>query len=43
MFNHKGNAGAQVAEAASRVDRQVDDTQDAFENIKELGRVDISL
>ena len=36
MFNHKGNAGAQVAEAASRVDRQVDDTQDAFENIKEL-------
>ena len=36
MFNDKGNTGAQVAEAASRVDRQVDDTQDAFENIKEL-------
>ena len=36
MFNQKGNTGAQVAEAASRVDRQVDDTQHAFENIKEL-------
>ena len=36
IFNQKGNTGAQVAEAASRVDRQVDDTQDAFEDIKEL-------
>ena len=36
MFNYEGNAGAKVAEAASRVDRQVDDTQDAFKDIKEL-------
>ena len=36
VFNHEGNAGAKVAEAASRVDRQGDDTQDAFTDIKEL-------
>ena len=36
LFNHEGNTGAQVAEAAGRVDRQVDDTQDAFKDIKEL-------
>ena len=34
--NHEGNAGAKVAEAASRVDRQVDDTQHACTDIKEL-------
>ena len=36
VFNHEGNAGAKVAEAASRVDRQVDDTQHAFTDIEEL-------
>ena len=36
VFNHQGNTGAQVAEAAGRVNRQVDDTQDAFTDIKEL-------
>ena len=36
VFNHEGNAGAKVAEAASRFDRQVDDTQDAFKDIREL-------
>ena len=36
VLNHEGNTGARVVEAASRVDRQVNDTQDAFENIKEL-------
>ena len=36
MFNYEGNTGAQVAEAASRVNRQVDDTQAAFTDIKEL-------
>ena len=36
IFNHEGSTGAQVAEAASRVNRQVDDTQDAFTDIKEL-------
>ena len=36
VFNHEGNAGARVAEVASRVNRQGDDTQDAFTDIKEL-------
>ena len=36
VFNHEGNAGAQVAEAASRVNRQVDDTRAAFTDIKGL-------
>ena len=36
VFNHEGNAGAKVAEAASRFDRQVNDTQDAFTDIREL-------
>ena len=36
VFNHEGNTGAQVAEAAGRVNRQVDDTQAAFKDIKEL-------
>ena len=36
LFNYEGNTGAQMAEAAGRVDRQVDDTQDAFKDIKEL-------
>ena len=36
VFNHEGNAGAKVAEVASRVNRQGDDTQDAFTDIKEL-------
>ena len=36
VLNSQGNSGEQVAEAASRVNRQVDDTQDAFTNIKEL-------
>ena len=36
MFNYEGNTGAQVAEAASRVNRQVDDTQETFTDIKEL-------
>ena len=36
MFNYEGNTGAQVAEAASRLNRQVDDTQEAFTDIKEL-------
>ena len=36
ILNHEGNTGAQVAEAASRVNRQVDDTKDAFTDIKEL-------
>ena len=34
--NHEGNAGAKVAEAAGRFDRQVDDTQHAFTDIREL-------
>ncbi len=36
MFNYEGNTGAQVAEAASWVNRQVDDTQDVCTDIKEL-------
>ena len=36
VFNHQGNSGEQVAEAASRVNRQVDDTQEAFKEIKDL-------
>ena len=36
VFNHEGNAGAKVAEAAGRFDRQVDDTQHAFTDIREL-------
>ena len=36
MFNYEGNTGAQVAEAAGRVNRQVDDTQHACTDIKEL-------
>ena len=36
ILNSQGNSGEQVAEAASRVNRQVDDTQDAFSEIKEL-------
>lgn len=36
VFNHQGNSGEQVVEAASRVNRQVDDTQDAFKEIKDL-------
>ena len=36
VFNHEGNAGARVAEVASRVNRQGDDTQAAFTDIKEL-------
>ena len=36
VFNNVGDSGAQVAEAASRVNRQVDDTQDAFTDIKNL-------
>ena len=36
VFNHEGNAGAKVAEAASRFDRQVDDTQAACTDIREL-------
>ena len=36
VFNHEGNAGAKVAEAASRVDRQGDDTQHACPDIREL-------
>ena len=38
MFNYEGNTGAQVAEAASRANRQVDDTQEAFfpTDIKDL-------
>ena len=36
MFNYEGNTGAQVAEAAGRVNRQVDDTKVAFTGIKEL-------
>ena len=34
--NHEGNAGAKVAEAASRVDRQGDDTQAVCTDIREL-------
>ena len=34
--NHEGNAGAKVAEAASRFDRQVDDTRAACTDIREL-------
>ena len=33
---HEGNTGARVVEAASRVDRQVNDTQAAFKGIREL-------
>ena len=36
MLNNEHNPGAKVAEAAGRVDRQVDDTQAAFTDIKEL-------
>ena len=36
MLNHQGGAGAQVADAANRVNNQVDDTQDAFKDIKDL-------
>ena len=36
VLNSQGNSGEQVAEAASRVNRQVDDTQEAFTDIKEL-------
>ena len=36
VFKPQGNSGEQVAEAASRVNRQVDDTQAAFEGIKDL-------
>ena len=36
VFNHEGNAGAKVAEAASRVDRQGDDTQAVCTDIREL-------
>ena len=36
VFNHQGNSGERVAEAASRVNRQVDDTQQAFTEIKDL-------
>lgn len=36
VFNHHGNSGEQVAEAASRVNRQVDDTQEAFTEIRDL-------
>ena len=36
VFNHQGNSGEQVAEAASRVNRQVDDTQEAFTEIRDL-------
>ena len=36
VFNHEGNTGAQVAEAAGRVNRQVDDTRAAFTDIKGL-------
>ena len=36
VLNDEPNPGAQVAEAAGRVDRQVDDTQAAFTDIKEL-------
>ena len=36
VLNNQQNPGARVAEAAGRVDRQVDDTQAAFTDIKEL-------
>ena len=36
VFNHEGNAGAKVAEAASRFDRQVDDTRAVCTDIREL-------
>ena len=36
VLNSQGNSGEQVAEAASRVSRQVDDTQEAFSDIKDL-------
>ena len=36
VLNHEGNTGARVVEAASRVDRQVNDTQAAFKGIREL-------
>ena len=36
VLNNEQNPGAKVAEAAGRVDRQVDDTQAAFADIKEL-------
>ena len=36
VLNSQGNSGEQVAEAASRVNRQVDDTQEAFTDIKDL-------
>ena len=36
VFNPQGNSGEQVAEAAGRVNRQVDDTQEAFKEIKDL-------
>ena len=36
VFNHEGNAGAKVAEAASRFDRQGDDTQAVCTDIREL-------
>ena len=36
FFIHQGNSGEQVAEAASRVNRQVDDAQEAFKEIKDL-------
>ena len=36
VFNHEGNAGAKVAEAASRFDRQGYDTRAACTDIREL-------
>ena len=36
VLNSQGNSGEQVAEAASRVNRQVDDTQEAFTDIRDL-------
>ena len=36
VFNHEGNAGAKVAEAASRFDRQGDDTRAVCTDIREL-------
>ena len=36
ILNQPGNSGEQVAEAAGRVNRQVDDTQEAFTDIKDL-------
>ena len=35
-LNQEGNTGAKVAEAASRVNHQLDDTQAAFTDIREL-------